>query len=130
MLAPLFAGAVNVTRNVPDETRTAFVFCGWPGVPIVIGAVFDDGPPVPSEFVANTWNWYVRPIGRPLTNCAVAVDLYVIFGSTFEPRKGWITYPVIDVPPLLAGTPQITRATPLCHGTAETGLGAPGFVLK
>ena len=26
--APLFAGTVNVTRNVPDEAGVAFAFCG------------------------------------------------------------------------------------------------------
>src|SRR5579862_6114222 len=121
MVAPPFAGAVNVTRSVPDDACTAFAFPGWPGVPIVIGAVFCDGLPVPSAFVAEIWNWYVRPTGRPFTNCVVAVELYVIFGSTFEPRNGCTTYPVIGVPPFCAGTFHMTRATPLCHGTAETG---------
>jgi hypothetical protein len=86
--------------------------------------------PVPSAFVAVTVNVYsVRGVVvRPMT---VAGELTVVTGVTGAPPVTVTVYPVIGLPPLLAGAVHDTRTDPLTGGTvaaAETPVGAPGTV--
>ena len=120
-----------LARNLPprplptrvSSNRTGLIAakvdpCTTAGVTALEGS--EDGP-VPMLFVARTVNVYEVRFIRPATSqyWVPVVEQVLPSGSDVA------VYPVIDVPPLDAGTDQVTRAE-VSKPVAETAVGAPG----
>jgi hypothetical protein len=122
---------VNASPDPPPEFDVVTVVPAVPpsalGAPGTANGVTpadaDDAAPVPIAFVAVTVNVYAVPFDNPVT---VAVVAHVV-DAVKPPGEDVTVYPVIAVPPLLAGAVHDTVATPL-PGVADTAVGAPGTV--
>src|SRR6185436_20476995 len=107
-LPPLSAGAVKVTVACVLPA-VALALVGAPGT--VLGVTLFDGTeagPGPAAFVAMTVNVYAVPLTSPVTECVS--DVVPALLST--PPAGFevTVYPVIALPPLLAGAVKLTLA--------------------
>src|SRR5271166_1728211 len=122
---PDWEGAVNETVAEPSPA-TAVVPVGAPGgvqgrrgTTLFEGA---DGFPAPTTLTACTVKLYVLPGVRPVTAQVVAP----VVEHVTPPGLDLATYPVIGLPPSLAGAVQLTCAD-ACPAVATAAVGAPGF---
>lgn len=90
----------------------------------VMGAEGAEAGPVPAMFVAFTVNVYTCPFVSPVT-AQVRTPVVV---QVLPPRDEVAVYPVIGLPPLLAGASQETEILALPEAPA-TPAGDPGTVL-
>jgi hypothetical protein len=77
--------------------------------------------------VAVTWNVYAVPFVKPVTIADEAEDPAATGNPAVDPAYGVTVYPVIALPPLLAGADQLTNACPVA-GDPDTDWGAVGAV--
>jgi hypothetical protein len=87
---PLLAGALQLTlarRSAP----TAPTLVGAVGSPTRIGLVATDFGPIPTPFLAATWNVYDFVFVKPVTISEVAVELNVRAGCATPARYGVTT---------------------------------------
>ncbi len=123
-LPPLEAGADQLTW-AEEREGTAATPVGAPGTDRgVTGAEGAEAGPVPAMFVAVTVKVYACPFTSPVT-AQVRAPVVV---QVFPPSDEVAVYPVIGLPPLLAGASQETETLALPEAPA-TAVGDPGTVL-
>ena len=124
-LPPVLAGGVKLTLAwaFPAVAVAAVgAFGTVAGVTLFDGA---DGALGPTPFVAVTVNVYVVPLLRPVITCVVAVVPALL--STPPAGLDVTVYPVIALPPLLAGGVKLTLAWAF-PAVAVAAVGAFGTV--
>ena len=121
-LPPSLDGAVHetVADASPATALTAVGAPGRPGVVAAADAVL--AAELPTEFVATTVNVYDAPFERPVQVALVSV-------ATHDAPEGddVTVYPVIAVPPLLAGEVHVRFAERI-PAVALTNVGGSGVV--
>ena len=123
---PLLAGATQLNATCPLPTVPVTVV-GGSGT--VAGTnVFDtaEAEPVPTPFVAFTEHVYVFPFARPDTTTGLDAPLADPDTPPFDDTHDAV-YPVIALPPLLAGAVNATEPDPFPR-VAVPIVGAPGTV--
>ena len=132
---PLFAPIVNVTVNDPVVVvagpDTALTFVGAAGEPTITASDGADAAPVPMALVAWTVHEYVAPVVKPVTvNGDTAPVCTPVAPPLVDPHVA--VYPVMALPPLLAGAVNVTVSEPVAvvvdPDTAFTPVGASGAV--
>jgi len=121
-LPPSLDGAVHetVADASPATALTAVGAPGRPGVVTAADAALE--AELPTEFVATTVNVYDVPSARPVQVAPVSVTTHD------APAPDDVTvYPVIAVPPLLAGAVHVTFAERI-PAVALTNVGGSGVV--
>ena len=121
----MFAGAVQViVADLSPATATTSVGAdGTSGV--VTAAEGTDAALVPAALVAVTEEVYDVPFASPVTAALVPVTAKLADGAAGVTIT---VYAVIALPPLLAGTVQLTAADPT-PAVATTPVGASGTVI-
>ena len=104
-----------------DEVNVSLISVDAPAVGVTAVEAADGGP-VPAAFVAVTVNVYGVPLVRPVTVAVRAVPATL---AVTPPGVDVTVYPVIGVPPSLAGAVHDTVAAAF-PAAAFTPVDAPG----